>query len=359
MVGDPIVASELVATLEEPVGLAVRPGDPASYVVEQDGRVVKLTLVDDADAATSVVADVTDRTSADGERGLLGLAFAVDGARAWLNYTDNDGNTVVAEYPVAADGAFDVAAERVLITVDQPYPNHNGGDLAVGPDGMLYIALGDGGSGGDPERRASDPTNLLGKLLRIDPNPSGDQAYGIPADNPFATGQMGDLTGAPEVWSWGLRNPWRIGFDAVNGNLWIADVGQNAIEEINLVGPTAEHPAGWGVDFGWSAFEGNDRYNDDVADPGNTVFPVWTYTHAEGCSVSGGAVYRGTAIAELAPAFVYGDYCAGRVWAFDAGGGRNLVLLDGLQEISAVRTGADGELYVLERSGGVHRLVQG
>jgi glucose/arabinose dehydrogenase len=359
VVGDPVVASELVATLDLPVGLAVRPGDPASYVVEQDGRIVRLTVVAGAEPEVSVVADLTDRTGAEGERGLLGLAFAADGARAWLNYTDDDGDTVVAEYPVASDGTFDVAAERVLLAVDQPYPNHNGGDLAVGPDGMLYIALGDGGSGGDPERRASDPSDLLGKLLRIDPTPSGDQPYTIPADNPFASGQLGELAGAPEVWSWGLRNPWRIDFDEANGNLWIADVGQNAIEEINLVSATAEHPAGWAVDFGWSAFEGTDRYNVDVADPGNTVFPVWSYTHAEGCSVSGGAVYRGAGIAELAPAYLYGDYCAGTVWAFDPASGRNLALVDGLQDISTLRVGPDGEVYVLARSGDVHRLVQG
>ena len=199
----------------------------------------------------------------------------------------------------------------MLLQIDQPYPNHNGGDLALGPDGMLYVAMGDGGSGGDPERRASDPTNLLGKLLRIDPAPSGDAAYSIPADNPFATGSMGDVAGAPEVWAWGLRNPWRIAFDPATAELWIADVGQNRIEEIDAVGPTADHPAGWGTNFGWSAFEGNDRFNDDVADPGNLVFPVWTYTHDEGCSISGGAVYRGTVIAGLAPAYVYSDYCAG------------------------------------------------
>ena len=137
---------------------------------------------------------------------------------------------------------------------------------------------------------------------------SGDAPYTIPADNPFATGSMGDIAGAPEVWAWGLRNPWRIAFDPATADLWIADVGQNEIEEIDAVGPTADHPAGWGANFGWSGYEGNNRYNDDVPDPGNLIFPVWTYTHAEGCSISGGEVYRGTAIAELEPAYVYSDY---------------------------------------------------
>ena len=354
--GNPVVALHDVAEVDQPVGMAVRPGDAALYVVGQDGTVFRIAS---DGSQVDEVADVTDKTSADGERGLLGMAFSADGSRAWLDYTDNDGNTVVAEYPVAADGTFDVGAERVLLNIGQPYPNHNGGDLQLGPDGMLYVAMGDGGSGGDPQRRASNPTNLLGKLLRIDPTPSGDSPYSIPADNPFASGPMGDIEGAPEVWAWGLRNPWRITFDSATGELWIADVGQVAVEEIDAVGPTADHPAGWGANFGWSAFEGNDRFNDDVADPGNLIFPVWAYTHDEGCSISGGEVYRGTAIAELQPAYVYSDYCAGTLWAFDLASGRNETLLDGLDQVAAVRTGPDGELYVLERSGSVSKLVQG
>ena len=170
---------------------------------------------------------------------------------------------------------------------------------------------------------------------------------------------MGGLAGAPEVWAWGLRNPWRIAFDPVTAELWIADVGQSEIEEIDAVGPTAEHPAGWGANFGWSGYEGNTRFNDDVPDPGDLVFPVWTYSHAEGCSIAGGEVYRGTAIAELAPAYVYSDLCSGRVWAFDLASARNETLVDGLSEVVAVRTGPDGELYVLQHGGTVSKLVQG
>lgn len=357
--GDPVVALQPVADVDEPVGMAVRPGDAALYVVGQGGTVFRIAFDAGGAAQVDAVADLTDRTGADGERGLLGIAFSRDGTLAWLDYTDNDGDTVVAEYPVAIDGTFDVGAERVLLHIDQPYPNHNGGDLQLGPDGMLYVAMGDGGSGGDPERRASDPATLLGKLLRIDPAPAGDAPYTIPADNPFATRSMGAVAGAPEVWSWGLRNPWRIAFDPVTADLWIADVGQNAVEEIDVVGPSADHPAGWAANFGWSGYEGNDRFNDDVPDPGDLIFPVWMYTHAEGCSISGGEVYRGTAIAGLTPAYVYSDLCGGTVWAFDVTSGRNEVLVDGLEQVVAVRTGPDGELYVLQHGGAVGKLVQG
>lgn len=349
VVGEPRVSLTEVGRLDQPVDLVARPGDDTGlFVLEQPGRVVRL-----ADDAT-VVADLTDRVRTSGsEQGLLGIEFSTDGALGYLNYTDGSGDTVVAEYPVAADGTFDVGAERVLITIDQPYDNHNGGDLARGPDGTLYIAMGDGGSGGDPERRASDPGQLLGSLLRIDPTPSGNAPYTVPADNPFAGGG-----GAPEVWAWGLRNPWRIAFDPVSGDLWIADVGQNAWEEVNRVAPTDGYAAR-GANFGWSAFEGTERFNDDVTDPGDTVMPVLTYGRDAGCSISGGEPYRGTAIPELAPAYVYSDYCSGTLWAFDAAGGRNLVLAEGVGSVSAVRAGPDRELYVLTLEGPVYRLAPG
>jgi glucose/arabinose dehydrogenase len=355
--GDPRVTFERVGTFDQPVGLAVRGGDDALYVIEQTGRVVRW---DPVVAVSGAVADLTDLTAADGERGLLGLAFSLDGQLAWVNYTDHDGDTVIAEYPVAADGTFGVATTRVVLIVDQPYSNHNGGDLALGPDGMLYIALGDGGSAGDPERRASDPTQLLGKLLRIDPTASSSAGYSIPDDNPFAGGELDGMEGAPEVWAWGLRNPWRIAFDPVTADLWIADVGQERFEEVNVVRPTDERPAGWGLDFGWSAFEGNARFNDDLADTGRDVKPVVVYEHGlDGCSVSGGAVYRGSAILGLAPAFVYGDYCSGRIWAFDAESGRNVLLRDGLGLITSVRSGPDGELYVTDQAGALLKMIPG
>ncbi len=351
-VGDPQVASVEVGRFDQPVDLKFRRGDPAMYIVEQPGRVVRYL-----DDLATTVADIGDRTTADSERGLLGLAFSPDGRRAYLDYTTLNGDTVVAEYPVLADGMFGIDAERVVLTVDQPFGNHNGGDLQFGADGMLYIALGDGGSGGDPRRNASDPSTLLGSILRIDPTPTGEAAYSIPPDNPFANGTFNGVQGAPEVWSYGLRNPWRIAFDPLNGDLWIADVGQNAVEEVDVVSPTDGEPAGRGANFGWSAWEGTQRYNEDV-DAADAVPPVLTYLHGnDGCSVSGGAPYRGSAIPDLEPAYVYSDFCSGIVWALDLAGGRNLTLLDGFERVSAIRVGPDGELYVLELGGTISRLV--
>ena len=355
VVGAPVVDVEVVGEFDEPIDLAVRAGDDALWIVQQSGRVVRF----DGNAGTTAL-DLTGRISTGGEQGLLGLAFSPDGGLAYVDFTDVDGVTTITEYTVADDDTLDVDSERVLLQVPQPYSNHNAGDLAFGPDGMLYVTLGDGGSGGDPDRNGADPETLLGSLLRIDPTPDGDRPYTIPADNPFASGSFADgLTGAPEVWAWGLRNPWKIAFDPVTGDLWIPDVGQNEFEEINVVGPTADGAAGRGTDFGWSAFEGTERFNTDVADSGRVTAPVLTYSHDDGCSISGGVPYRGTAIPELAPAFVYSDYCTGTIWALDLAGGRNLTLREGFDSVAAVRAGPDGELYVLQRSGTVYRLVAG
>ena len=364
-VGDPRVAVSEVGSFERPVDLVARPEDAALYVVQQTGQVVRWPRGGDAGEDPRPVLDLADRVSGASEQGLLGLAFSPDGTTAYVDYTAVDGTTTIAEYQVAADGTFDVASERIVITVAQPYRNHNAGDLHVDDAGLLYVTLGDGGSGGDPERVAHDPTSLLGSLLRIDPTPSGDRPYTIPPDNPFADGPLTladgtTIDGAPEVFAWGLRNPWKLAFDQVTGELWIPDVGQNAVEEVNVVGPVGERPAGWAHDFGWSAFEGTDRFNEDVPDSGRTTPPVLTYRHGDdGCSVTGGAPYRGTAIPDLAPAFVYSDYCSGILWALDLAGARNLVLLEGLAGVTAIRADAAGELYVLEADGTISQLVPG
>jgi glucose/arabinose dehydrogenase len=347
-----VVSAEVTGRFDTPVGLAIRPNDDSLYVIEQPGRIVRMD-----GAEQTVAADIRNRVRSGGEQGLLGLAFSNTQSVAYVNYTDGSGSTVVSEFPLDEAGTFDTDAERILLTVDQPFSNHNGGELVIGPDQYLYIALGDGGSGNDPGRRASDPRSLLGSLLRIDPTPSEQRPYTIPSDNPFATGEFNGLAGAPEVWAWGLRNPWKVAFDLTTGDLWIADVGQRDVEEVSRVN-AGDGPAGRGANFGWSAFEGNDRFNDDVADPGDTIKPIHTYAHGpDGCSISGGALYRGAAIVGLAPAFIYSDFCSGLLWALDAEiDGRNLVLLEGFRDVTAVRSGPNFELYVLERSGQIYLI---
>ena len=257
--------------------------------------------------ATEMVLDATELTEAAGEQGLLGLAFGPGGDVAYTNYTDLVGDTTVVEYPVEADGTFMTGDNaRVLFVIEQPYDNHNGGDLTFGPDGMLYIGMGDGGSGGDPERRATDLRTPLGKLLRIDPTPSEGEPYTVPADNPF----VGQGDADPRIWSSGLRNPWRFSFDRATGDLWIADVGQDAVEEIDVAPAADGVDAGKGLSFGWSAFEGNDRFNDDVPADGHTP-PFATYPNAgDECSISGGVRVRDGS--PLDGWYVYADYCSGR-----------------------------------------------
>jgi len=351
--GDPQVTFTEIVQLQQPLGLGIRPDDPTLYLVEQPGRV---TGVDPGTGDTRVVLDITDLTVARGERGLLGLAFSPDGSLAHVNHTDADtGATIVAEYTVTDDGMFDPASRRVLLDIPQPYANHNGGHVVTGPDGLLYIGMGDGGSGGDPERLALDLTTLQGKLLRIDPTPSADLPYTIPDDNPW----VGADDALPEIFAIGLRNPWKFGFDPETDDLWIADVGQNRFEEINHVpAPTDGTVAGAGLSFGWSAFEGTERFNDDV-DPDGHTDPVLTYDHSQGeCSISGGAPYRGEAIPELVGGYVYSDFCSGRVFALDLAGGRNL-LLGQLTSVTAVLPGPDQELYVISQNGPVHRIDPG
>ena len=349
--GDPVVALDRIGTFAEPLDLAWRVDDPTLFVVERDGTVV--TWRDGAVGAA--VLDISDLTEGEGEQGLLGLAFSADGRFAYVNHTDREGSTVVAEYAVGDDGVFDATSRRVLLTIEQPYGNHNGGNVTVGPDGMLYVGMGDGGAGGDPERYSLDLGSLLGKILRIDPTPSGGQPYTVPADNPF----VGIAGARPEIWSVGVRNPWRFSFDRDTGDLWMADVGQNQVEEINL--SRRADGAGRGVNYGWSAFEGTRRFNDDQSTAGATP-PVFEYEHGDtGCSVSGGAVYRGQTIAALRGWYVYGDFCSGRVGALrlDDRGAPVALDLARSSSVAAVREGPDGELYVVSIEGDIARIVAG
>jgi glucose/arabinose dehydrogenase len=351
----PSVTLTPAADVDSPVDLAWRAGDDGLYVVGQSGQITRL-----GGEAPAVVLDVDDLTDSGGERGLLGLAFHPDGTKAYINFTGNDGHTNVAELTVGEGGVLDRESLRTVLVVEQPYSNHNGGDLAFGPDGMLYIGLGDGGSGGDPERRALNTAELLGKMLRIDPaTPSGDLGYTIPADNPF----VGTEGARGEIWSIGLRNPWRYSFDPDTGDLWIADVGQGNLEEINVAPATDGLNAARGSNFGWSAFEGSQPFNDDVSAENHSA-PIFEYDHSGGrCSISGGVRARGEGAGPLAGWYVYADYCTGEVMAISVTGeggaiavGPEVVVGNAGESVSAVTSGPDGAVYVLTFGNAVYRL---
>jgi glucose/arabinose dehydrogenase len=336
-----------VARLDSPVGLALRKGDPGIYVIEQTGR-VRVLRNDRLDPAP--VLDVSSQIKAGGEQGLLGIAFSPDGRFLYLDGTDTGGNTHILEFAVRG-GRPDPASQRNVLTIDQPFANHNGGQLAFGPDGHLYIALGDGGGAGDPFGNGQSLGTLLGKILRIDPRPAGGRPYGIPRDNPFV-----DRAGArPEIWDYGLRNPWRFSFDPATRDLWIADVGQGDWEEID------HEPAGrGGRNYGWNRLEGSHRFNGNP--PAGAVGPVLEYNHGGGaCTVIGGSVYRGSAIPDLRGAYLYGDYCLGWVKAVSAGDrvGQPRDLGINVPSLTSFGTDQRGELLALSGGGQVYRIVKG
>jgi glucose/arabinose dehydrogenase len=304
--------------------------------------------------------DLSARIRAGGEQGLLGLAFhpgfAANG-RLFVDYTrTGDGATIVSELTAAPDhGSANPATERILLTVSQPFANHNGGQLAFGPDGFLYIGLGDGGSGGDPYGNGQNRQALLGKILRIsvDGSPAPGKAYAIPNSNPYAAGGISPGAGLPEIWAYGLRNPWRFSFDRATGDLYIGDVGQNAWEEID------RQPGGsrGGENYGWNAFEGTHCYS--ACAGVSAVPPITEYSHSDGCSVTGGYVYRGARQPTLNGIYVFGDYCSGTIFTVPAGVGSAAprpVAASGLN-ISSFGEGQDGEVFVVDLGGSVYRVV--
>jgi glucose/arabinose dehydrogenase len=345
-----------IAALDSPVGMAIRPGDPAIYIAEQTGRVVSFR---DGTVDPTPVLDLTGQITSGGERGLLGLAFSPDGRFLYVNYTDLDGNTNVVEFAMDAGAHADVPSRREVLFAKQPFPNHNGGNLVFGPDGDLYIGLGDGGSGGDPMGNGQNLGVLLGKMLRIEPRmpdgslPPGGTPYAIPAGNPFA-GRRG---ARPEIWAYGLRNPWRYEFDRATGDLWIGDVGQGAYEEVDL----QQHGSSGGQNYGWNLTEGSHLYGNATAPPPNWTPPLFDFSHDDGsCAVIGGFVYRGSAIAWLRGAYLYADLCRGELLAAREAGGHITQQLDlGLHVDSPSSFGQDaaGDLYALSLSGPVYRLV--
>jgi glucose/arabinose dehydrogenase len=354
-----VVLRRVASGLGDALDVTSPPGDPRLFVVQQSGRIL---LLDHGKVLPRPFLDVRGLISAGGERGLLGLAFHPDYAhngRFYVDYTNRAGDTRVVEYRVSSNrNRANPGSARVLLAIPQPYPNHNGGDVVFGPDGMLYVGMGDGGSGGDPQGNGQSLGTLLGKLLRIDvDHRQGDLPYAIPADNPFR-----DTAGArPEIYAFGLRNPWRFSFDRTRGDLWIGDVGQNQWEEIDYV-PRGK---GAGANFGWSALEGRHRYSSRTVEGGHYVGPVAEYSHAVGNSVTGGFVYRGTAVPSLRGRYVYADYASGRVWTMRAGPkpGQPTEITNSLGvELSAVTSfgqGSGGELYVIANGGVLYRFAAG
>jgi glucose/arabinose dehydrogenase len=350
------VRLEKLGDFDQPLYVTQPPGDSHHlFVVEQTGRVEVLT---DGAPADRPFLDLSKQVSCCGEQGLLSIAFAPNYQRSGLvyaDYTDRAGDTRVVEYRRSGSDPLtvDPASARVVLTVDQPFPNHNGGLLLFGPDDLLYVGLGDGGSEGDPDRRGQDLGTLLGKILRIDPRPKGARPYSTPPSNPFV-----DRPGArPEIYSYGLRNPWRFSFDRTTGAFAIGDVGQDEWEEIDLV-PRGD---GRGANFGWSAFEGFARFNDDESAP-EAVPPVLVYSHdGGGCSVTGGYVVRDRSLTSLYGRYLYGDFCLGDLRSFPAIPGhrasddREL----GLNVPSLSSFGEDdaGHIYATSLDGPVYRLV--
>lgn len=348
----PIGAMQLVEVFprldfERPIWLGhAGDGERTLYVIEQGGRVSMF----DPDAPERAAPFLDLRVSRSGnEEGLLGLAFHPDyraNGYVYVYYSAaNPRRSVVSRFTRGGDGRADPGSEQIVMEIPQPFGNHNGGDIRFGPDGYLYIALGDGGSAGDPRNHAQRPETLLGSVLRIDvdtTDPTCGTPYGIPADNPFYEGRcQGDMTaGLPEVYAWGLRNIWRMGFDSATGELWAADVGQDAWEEINIIRN--------GKNYGWKPVEGEVCYVDgcdlDAYEP-----PVHVYGHDLGESITGGFVYRGNALPELWGAYIFADYISGRIWALSRNGGESEVVLlaDTDHRITSFGEDADGELYLL------------
>ena len=330
-------------------------GSGRLFVAAQDGRA---WVVHDGTTSSVPLIDLRSRVTTGGERGLLGIAphpgFASD-SRVFVDYTDRNGDTTVASYEVDASNPdrLDPATARVILHVGQPFPNHNGGALAFGPDGDLYVSLGDGGSGGDPQGNGQRLDTTLGKILRIDvDHPSDGRPYGIPADNPF----VGDPLAHPEIWLYGLRNPWRMSFDRATGDLWIGDVGQNAWEEVDV----ARQGVG-GLDFGWNRMEGAHCYPPGSScDRTGLTPPVAEYSHDGGaCVVIGGVVYRGRAYPALQGGYLYSDFCTGTVWALDAAAQKPRSAQVGTHagQIAAYGEDQAGNVYAAALDGTIYRVV--
>ena len=345
--------AELIADgFEAPVHLSAPPSDPRLFVVEQPGR-IRIVDPGGTPRATPFL-DIADRVRCCGERGLLSVAFhPAYSSNGWfyVNYTDAEGDTRIERYTVSSDAdVAERASAKLILELEQPFSNHNGGLNVFGPDGMLYIGLGDGGGAGDPQGHGQNRATLLGSILRLDVD--GGDPYRIPADNPFVTtpGARG------EIWAYGLRNPWRFAFDRNEGQLYIADVGQDQWEEVNRVS------AGQGgVNYGWNVMEGAHCFGAVGCQTASLTLPVMEYAHGEGCSITGGHVYRGSAIPDVVGDYFFADYCRGwiRSLRLESGGAVEVRDWDlgALGQITSFGEDAARELYVLTETGRLYRLA--
>jgi glucose/arabinose dehydrogenase len=334
---------------DEPLAV-VHDGIDALHVVERGGRIHRLP--DDPELMPELLIDLSDRVTTSGqEQGLLGLAFHPDYAENgyfFVNYTRGD-QTVIARFQAEGVYPVDPATEKVVLTYAQPYANHNGGTLLFGADGLLYIASGDGGAGGDPQGNAQDLGSLLGKLLRIDVD-TEEEPYLVPEANPFV-----DTEGArPEIFAYGLRNPWKFSFDEGRDLLIAADVGQGAIEEIDLIEK--------GGNYGWNILEGSRPYSGDPEDLEDHILPLYDYTHDEGRSITGGYTYYGEGVPDLTGVYIYGDFISGRIWGLWIDGQENVEnheLLDTDLMIASFGRDGNGEILVVDFNGGLYRMIAG
>jgi glucose/arabinose dehydrogenase len=343
-------------TFNQPVGMFnAEDGTNRLFVLEQAG-VIRVFENSKNTATSKVFLDLSDRVLYGGEQGLLGLAFHpnyADDGYFYVNYVaDNPRRTVIARFQVTANDPdqADKNSELILLEVTQPFANHNGGQLAFGADGYLYMGLGDGGSGGDPFGNAQNRSSLLGKILRIDVNaPTAGANYGIPSDNPFAGNTLGYRE---EVYAYGLRNPWRFSFDPATGKLWVGDVGQDKMEEIDIVEK--------GRNYGWNIMEGTLCYSPATGcNQTGLELPVWEYSHDQGIAVIGGFVYHGSRLPSLDGAYVYGDYGSGKIWALQYNGTvspSNTLLVDTSLTISSFGIDEKGELYLCAFDGKIYQL---
>lgn len=351
---------EVAGGFDQPLLVTSPPDDGERlFVVEQGGTIQ--VLVDD-ETAPEPFLDITDRVGSEGsEQGLLGLAFAPDYAGSglfYVNYTDLEGNTVVSRFGVSDNpNVADPDSEVVALQQEQPRANHNGGVLDFGPDGYLYIGLGDGGGQGDPNGNGQSLETWLGKILRIDVDPTRVEdgaTYAVPDDNPF----VDDADARPEIWAYGLRNPWRFTFDRETGDLWVGDVGQSQIEEVTML-PAED---GGGQNLGWNITEGTSCYAEPACDQSGLTPPTLEYTHeAGGCSVTGGYVYRGESIPDLRNVYIFADFCSGLLWGAGQDAQGAWVMSEPIEtglSISSFGEDAAGEVYLTDLSGGtVYRLT--